>query len=50
MRKNRKRPTRKQKMVAGSKPSGKSRYGRKRIYLDRLGGWGFDYFEPKPWK
>ena len=50
MRKNRKKPTRRQKMEAGSKPSRKSAYGRKRTYLDRVGGWGFDYPEPKPWK
>jgi hypothetical protein len=31
-------------------PSGESKYGRKRRYLDREGGWGFDYSEPKPWK
>lgn len=29
---------------------GDSAYARKRKYLDREGGWGFDYPEPKPWK
>lgn len=28
----------------------KSVYARKRKYLDREGGFGFEYPEPKPWK
>ena len=28
----------------------KSNYARKREYLNRNGGYGFDYPEPKPWK
>lgn len=27
----------------------KSRYARKRQYLDREGGWGWQYASPKPW-
>lgn len=42
--------TRNQKKAAGmSKPSGRSKYGRKRSYLDKHGGWGSDYLD-KPWK
>jgi len=29
---------------------GKSKYARKRNYLDKIGKWGFQIPEPKPWK
>lgn len=32
------------------KPGGNSNYARKKNYLAREGGWGFEYAEPKPWK
>lgn len=32
------------------RPGGSSRYGRKSRYLKTHGGWGFEYFEPKPWR
>ena len=31
-------------------PGHKSRYAKKKAYLTKHGGWGFDYPEPKPWK
>lgn len=31
-------------------PGGESRYARKRKYLDKNGGSGDSYPEPKPWK
>jgi hypothetical protein len=31
-------------------PGAKSPYARKREYLRKNGGWGFDYGNPKPWK
>ena len=47
--------TRKKKDNAGMlKPSGQSKYGRKRAYLAALPpgerAWGFQLGEPKPWK
>lgn len=27
-----------------------SKYARKRSYLNRFGGWGWEYAVPKPWK
>lgn len=27
-----------------------SNYSKKRRYLDRNGGWGWEYSNPKPWK
>lgn len=38
------------KQSSMDKPSGESRYGRKRRYLVVNGGWGFEYPEPKPWR
>ena len=33
-----------------AKNSGQSNYARKRAYLNRNGGFGSDYPDPKPWK
>jgi len=29
---------------------GESRYARKRAYLNKVGLWGFEVADPKPWK
>lgn len=34
---------------AQANPSGNSAYGRKRTYLNKNGGWGFEYAD-KPWR
>ena len=36
--------------MSNREASKNSRYGRKRKYLDRNGGFGFQYAAPKPWK
>lgn len=41
---------RRTRAVTQAAPSGNSRYGRKRAYLLRHGGWGFEYAAPKPWR
>jgi hypothetical protein len=42
---------RRRKRLYESKPEpGESKYGRKRRWLDRMGFWGFEIPEPKPWK
>ena len=33
-----------------SRPGAKSNYAKKRSFLRRAGGFGFDYPTPKPWK
>jgi hypothetical protein len=41
---------RNQSKAEGERPKGRSKYARKRVYLKRAGGFGFDYPTPKPWK
>ena len=41
---------RSQKQSAMMKPGAKSRYAKKKAYLNRNGLWGFQVSEPKPWK
>lgn len=38
------------KAKAMRNPSFESKYGRKKKFLAREGGWGWEYTEPKPWK
>ena len=33
-----------------ARPGAKSNYAKKRQFLVKNGGWGFEYPEPKPWK
>jgi hypothetical protein len=40
----------KQTRAKKKKPKGPSAYARKRQYLNKRGGWGWEYSEPKPWK
>jgi hypothetical protein len=35
---------------ASTKPKGKSKYARKRVYCFAKGLWGFEVPNPKPWK
>jgi hypothetical protein len=42
-----KRAARKNK---AANPGGESKYARKRKYLVKNGGFGFQYPEPKPWR
>jgi hypothetical protein len=35
---------------AKQNPSGESKYGKKKKYLDRHGFYGYQVPEPKPWK
>jgi hypothetical protein len=41
---------RRRKEHAMSHPGARSRYAKKKAYLHRYGGWGWEYPEPKPWK
>ncbi len=48
--KRKKMAMRKERKERGmQRPGAKSMYARKRAYLTRYGGWGFDY-PTKPWK
>ncbi len=44
------RAMRQRSKADGERPKGKSRYARKKSYLKRFGGFGFDYPMPKPWR
>ena len=41
---------RRRKEHAMSHPGARSSYSKKRAFLHRYGGWGFEYPSPKPWR